>query len=163
MDPIKFDLRLGMELAGLDLEDIWWRYTALGGLADVALLADRISGIAECDTREQNLVAQVLNEVFLDQGMDTFPVAYVQPERPTAVRPRTADGFACVQATLPASPAQRARAARHRGAAIAVQAAALHLTAARLMKASGQLQYARQARQRAVTARNRAARSAVAA
>jgi hypothetical protein len=78
-DLIRFTLADGMELAGGNLDELWWRYIAIGGDAEPALLAARISGAAPCEVREHATIAQALNEYFVDRGLNTFPVGYWPP------------------------------------------------------------------------------------
>jgi len=75
-DPIGFTLADGMELAGANLDELWWRYLAIGGDADQQLLAKLVSGAAPCDLRDHSIIAQALNECFVDLGLNTFPVGY---------------------------------------------------------------------------------------
>ena len=151
-DLIRFSLADGLELAGGDLDKLWWRYVAIGGDADPQLLADRISGLAPCVPREYSTIAQALNECFVDRGMDTFPVGY---------RPQLASSVGRVPTSRSPHAEARRRAveARMRSAAAAHHAALLHLTASRLMMTSGQLKYARQAQERADRALARARRA----
>lgn len=76
IDRAGLTLSEGMELAGLDVLQLWGRYVAVGGEADTAALADEVRGRRRCTAREHDLIAQALNECFLEQGSDTFPVAY---------------------------------------------------------------------------------------
>lgn len=149
-DPIRFDLSDGMELAGVGVVDVWWRYAAFGGVADTALLSARISGTAECSDSEHDLIAQVLNEIFVDNGMETFPVGYRARYRPVPEPPAPAPA-----GVAEGSARHRAAEARRRSAQAARQAAELHLAAAKLMQASGQLRLAGRAHVRAFTALTR--------
>lgn len=148
----------GMELAGVDLEELWWRYVALGGLGDRSWLALCVLDSSLCDESEHDLIAQALNEAFLDAGQDTFPVGYRHDPSPSIVparRKRAVPG--------PSLEARRLAAmARLQSATAARRAAALHATAARLMQASGQLQFACRAEARAHAARRRGSASAAA-
>lgn len=158
-DQTAFSLRDGMELAGVDLEELWWRYVAIGGSRDAASVAMDVLGAHPCDEREHDLIAQALNETFLDQGQDSFPVGYSAVSG-SATFPRLirrSAGSVPMSRSLHAR--QQAAVARLRSAAAARQAAALHATAARLMHTSGQLQFARRADARASAARQRGARS----
>jgi hypothetical protein len=148
-DSTRFDLADGMELAGIGVREVWWRYTAFGGQADPQLLGDRISGGAKCSNGEHDLIAQALNEIFFDHGMDTFPVGYKEPFRALPESPLPSSS-AAEDRQHKASP--RAAEARRRSAAAAHQAAELHLTAARLMRDSGQLRLDSRAHVRAFTA-----------
>ncbi len=149
-DQTRFGLFDGMELAGVGVRDVWWRYVALGGRADLKLLTEIIHGAAECDNEEHDLIAQVLNEIFYDHGMDTFPVGYQELYRPLPAS--THVGRQPVPELLASDPCRRAAQARRDSAEAARQAAELHLTAARLMHASGQLRLANRAHARAISA-----------
>lgn len=138
-DPVGFSLADGFGLSGRDIEDVWWRYAANGGTADLDLFTDRVHGRCVCGADEHDLIAQTLNECFLDSGVTVFPVRYVGvPPSPAAVVAAPETG-----------PRARATEARMRGAVAARQAALLHLTAARLMQRSGKLVYASRAQRRA--------------
>ncbi|HJQ00707.1 MAG TPA: hypothetical protein VJ851_03835 [Jatrophihabitans sp.] len=160
-DRIRFALSDGLELVGTDVDELWWHYVAIGGEAGPGLLAARISGVASCDLREYALIAQALNECFVDRGLNTFPVGYC----PQLAGSMSVSGFlgslSGLSGSRPAGIEARRRAveARLHSVAAARQAALLHLTAARLMQTSGQLHYARQALQRADRARVRANRA----
>lgn len=156
-DPTRFALRDGMELAAVDLEELWWRYAALGGSGDRSWLALCVRDGSLCDEYEHDLIAQALNEAFIDAGLDTFPVGYRHGPSPSILPPR---GKGAVPGPLEAR--REAAMARLHSAAAARRAAALHATAARLMQATGQLQFARHAELRARAARRRGAASAAA-
>jgi len=70
-----FSLADGMDLAGLDYPALWFRYLALGGNGTVAALREHVrSGICPSPA-EHNLIAQAINEVFVERGED-HPVGY---------------------------------------------------------------------------------------
>ncbi|GAB2476148.1 hypothetical protein [Jatrophihabitans fulvus] len=148
-DPTGFTLADGLALSGQDADEVWWRYAANGGTASFPVFVDRIEGAA-CDRVEHDLIAQTLNECFLDAGLPGFPVRY--SGRPAPLPPAASANARAARG------AQRRLAveARLRSAAAARQAALLHATAARLMQTSGQLTYAHRAQQRAAVARRRA-------
>ena len=65
----------GLRLAGLSYADLWTRYLALGGAGSLDQLCDHMNS-ADCpDEHEHNIIAQALNDVFVDEGRD-HPVAY---------------------------------------------------------------------------------------
>lgn len=72
-------LRDGFDLSGADVQDLWVRYVALGGCEPAARLAEFIDTDADGSPREHDIIAQALNEAFLDKGMTEFPVATVLP------------------------------------------------------------------------------------
>lgn len=148
-EPIRFDLATGFELAGGDVLDVWWRYVALGGGAGPELLARRLRGLSDASPRERGRMAQALNELFLDDGIDTFPVAYEPPA--TAGRG-------------PGEVRRDARRAADRNVVVARRAAELHAVsaelqavAAELLQRCGRPGYARAALRRADLAERRAA------
>lgn len=69
----------GMLAADLDYHSLWTRYFALGGDANLAELRDFIEADTVPDQYQHNIIAQALNEVFLDRG-DNYPVAYRHQE-----------------------------------------------------------------------------------
>lgn len=156
-NPIGFELADGLELAGVGIDELWWRYAANGGQADAALLADRVTGTARSDGVEHDLIAQTLNECFLDRGTSTFPVGYAL-RRGGSSRFTVVRGHGARRGASSGNDDVRRRAleARSRSALAARQAAALQASAARLMQNSGQWDYAQRARERAINAQNRA-------
>lgn len=160
-DRTRFSLRDGMELAGIDLGELWRRYVEIGGSQDPASVALCVLDPGRCDQREHDLIAHALNEAFLDHDLDTFPVGYLGSSSPPhAISPAQHRPPAGTSASSRSLEARRQAAlARMRSAAAARRAAALHATAAQLMQSSGQLQLARHAVARAQAARQRGVRS----
>jgi hypothetical protein len=158
-DQTRFSIRDGMDLSGLRLIELWWRYVAIGGHADQAQMAEWIMGRASCPADDHDLIAQALNESFLDRGLDTFPVGYCDALSAPALsgRPRTAAArpIATGSRARSAEVRRQAASARQRSAMAAHRAVMLHASAARLMQINGQLAMARQARERAARARTR--------
>jgi hypothetical protein len=72
-------LRDGMTLSGMSYVELWVRCVGLGGCAPTDDLADQItqdeSPATALDAYEHNIIAQALNEHFLDLGQD-HPVGY---------------------------------------------------------------------------------------
>ncbi len=66
----------GFDLLGAEVEEVWWGYAGFGGRANPALLERRMIGRAPVDPSEHTLIAQALNECFVDRGMPVFPVGY---------------------------------------------------------------------------------------
>jgi hypothetical protein len=66
-----------MDRAGLSLADVWQRYAGIGGNGSASEVSAHVSGCECGDDEEHNLIAQAINEVFLDRGED-HPVAYRQ-------------------------------------------------------------------------------------
>ena len=83
-----FSLAEGMDLSGVALSELWWRYVTLGGHAEPRLLRQEVYGELEVGNREHDMIAQALNEYFIDQSIDSFPVAYSsRRERDTPAPP----------------------------------------------------------------------------
>jgi hypothetical protein len=70
-----FSLRDGMDLVGLGWQELWLRYSALGGDADEQQIRDHVLGEGCTDAHEHNVIAQAINEAFLDRGQN-HPVGY---------------------------------------------------------------------------------------
>jgi hypothetical protein len=70
-----FGLSDGWDLSGLTLAKLWLRYLALGGNASPALLEAYARGLVCPDRYEHNMIAQAINEHFMDRGED-HPVGY---------------------------------------------------------------------------------------
>jgi hypothetical protein len=70
-----FSLSDGWDLSGLTLTELWLRYLGLGGSASPAQLEGYASGHVAPDSYQHNLIAQAINEHFLDHGED-HPVSY---------------------------------------------------------------------------------------
>ncbi len=75
-----FSLSDGWDLSGLTLTQLWLRYLALGGTASPAQLEAYARGRLRPDTYQHNLIAQAINEHFLDRGED-HPVSYQEIPR----------------------------------------------------------------------------------
>lgn len=75
MSDTGFSLVDGMDLAGLDYPALWFRYLALGGNGTAAALREHVLSDDCPSAAEHNLIAQAINEVFLERG-ENHPVAY---------------------------------------------------------------------------------------
>lgn len=80
LEPARHDeslraLLLGLELSGLDDGTLWSNYLALGGTRGPDGLSALLRGEHPMSALEHDMIAQVLNETFLDQGAD-HPVPY---------------------------------------------------------------------------------------
>jgi hypothetical protein len=75
-------LRDGMDLSGLTYPQLWLRYIGIGGVAASTELRQQIADDDQpgwsLDAYEHNLIAQALNEHFLDLDQD-HPVGYREP------------------------------------------------------------------------------------
>jgi len=70
----------GLQLSGLTYPELWLRYVAVSGTIGALELEAYVLGLLVPDDHQHNLIAQALNEHFLEAGQD-HPVAY----RETAV------------------------------------------------------------------------------
>lgn len=77
-------LQDGLRRVGLDYPDLWQRYAALGGNGTESDLRRHVASGACGDDHEHNLIAQAINEAFLEAGQD-HPVAYHHLTRPGRV------------------------------------------------------------------------------
>jgi hypothetical protein len=60
---------------GLTLYDVWYGYVAVGGNASLRVVQGWLTGAAEPDDYQHDLMAQAFNDRFLDEGLN-HPVAY---------------------------------------------------------------------------------------
>lgn len=72
-DPL--DLQAGMRASGMDYQELWLRYIAVSGSAGELELEAYVLGLLSLDAYQYNLIAQALNEYFIEQGQD-HPVGY---------------------------------------------------------------------------------------
>lgn len=73
--PIRpFPLRAGLAQSELSVDDVWVRYVGMGGTLSRTGLEAVLSG-EPVAAGQYDVIAQVLNEYFLDHGGD-HPVAY---------------------------------------------------------------------------------------
>lgn len=68
-------LSAGLTHAAMTLRDLWLRYFALGGMAGPDHLRQIIDGTVTPSHRDYDLMAQAINEQFIDLGRD-HPVPY---------------------------------------------------------------------------------------
>jgi hypothetical protein len=72
------DLRQGFERSGMTYDELWVRQLELGGSAGRLELEAYMLGLLVADSYQHNVLAQALNECFLDRGED-HPVRYSDP------------------------------------------------------------------------------------
>jgi hypothetical protein len=72
------DFETARQQAMLTFDDLWIRYLALGGYASQAEIKDYVEGSSDPSNQDYDLLAQALNEKFMDLGMDC-PVPYSHP------------------------------------------------------------------------------------
>ncbi len=68
-------LRAGQDHLGLSLHDVWLGYISVGGNAPLREVQGWLTGLAEPGDDDHDLMAQALNDRFVDQGLN-HPVAY---------------------------------------------------------------------------------------
>lgn len=68
-DDHKIDLFEGFDRLGISLEDLWLDAYALGGNLSLLETDAYVFGLLE-DAHEHNVLAQALNERFMDQDLD---------------------------------------------------------------------------------------------
>jgi hypothetical protein len=76
-------LAVGLALTDLDVQDLWGRYVALGGVHSRLELALYISGETAWTPEQHDIAATALNEFTSDRGMD-HPVRYARDVEPHA-------------------------------------------------------------------------------
>ena len=74
----RLSLEEGMALSGMDYGELWVRHVALGGDAGRLEVEAYVLGLLVADPTQHDVLAQALNEWFLDRGGD-HPVAYSHP------------------------------------------------------------------------------------
>ncbi|MFI5845007.1 hypothetical protein ACIA8K_35430 [Catenuloplanes sp. NPDC051500] len=65
----------GLRQLRLSDTELWNRYLALGGTGDLHQLRDHVRGGTCPDRHDHNIIAQALNDAFVDEGHD-HAVAY---------------------------------------------------------------------------------------
>jgi hypothetical protein len=70
-----FSLSDGWDLSGLSLAELWMAYLAIGGAASSAQVEAWTRGQTRPDSYQHNLIAQAINEHFIDRG-ENQPVSY---------------------------------------------------------------------------------------
>lgn len=68
-------LRSGLAMSDLDFEQLWSAYVGLGGSMSAGDLRDALNGQREISDHQHDMVAQALNDHFVDKGQN-HPVAY---------------------------------------------------------------------------------------
>ena len=68
-------LEMHLNRSGLSYRDLWLRQIAVGGDADAFELEAYVLGLLTLDPHQHNIIAQALNEYFLDRDKD-HPVPY---------------------------------------------------------------------------------------
>ncbi len=68
-------LRTGLAMSGLDLDALWLRCIALAAIPDTTWLTGILDGSHPRTAREHDVIAQALNDIFVDAQQDR-PVRY---------------------------------------------------------------------------------------
>lgn len=68
-----FSLADGLDLSGLSYAQLWLLYISVGGTTDLDGLRQQVA--VDVDPYEHNMIAQALNDYFLDRGQ-FYPVGY---------------------------------------------------------------------------------------
>ena len=71
----QLSLQEGMSRSGMPYEELWLRQVALGGSAGRLEVEAYVLGLLVADPYQHDLLAQALNECFLERGED-HPVRY---------------------------------------------------------------------------------------
>lgn len=71
------ELQVGVDRAGMTYRQLWLRQVAIGGDADDLELEAYVLGLLRLDAHQHDLIAQALNEHFLELGQD-HPTPYSQ-------------------------------------------------------------------------------------
>ena len=78
MSPSRADtLQAGREMLGLSLGEVWIAYMRLGGNLPPYAINAYLQGGPEISDHDYNILAQALNEHFLDRE-NNHPIAYVE-------------------------------------------------------------------------------------
>jgi hypothetical protein len=77
----RLQLEAGLTRSGLSYQELWWRQVAVGGDASPLELEAYLLGLLSIDPHQHDVIAQALNEHFLDCGED-HPVPYSEPMKP---------------------------------------------------------------------------------
>lgn len=74
-DDQGLSLEEGMARSGMRYDELWLRQLGLGGNAGLLEVEAYVLGLLESDRYQHDLLAQALNECFLERG-ENHPVAY---------------------------------------------------------------------------------------
>jgi hypothetical protein len=65
----------GLDLSGMTIDELWIRQISVGGNRGSMEVEAYMLGLLDIDRHTYNLLAQALNEHFIEQGLD-HPVGY---------------------------------------------------------------------------------------
>lgn len=71
----RLDLAAGMTRSGMSFYDLWLRQISVGGDAGVVEVEAYVLGLLSIDDHQHDVLAQAINEHFVDEGGD-HPVGY---------------------------------------------------------------------------------------
>jgi hypothetical protein len=71
----RVSLEGGMDLSGMSYSELWMRQVSVGGDLDRLEVEAYVLGVLRPDSYRHNVLAQAINEHFIDHGED-HPVAY---------------------------------------------------------------------------------------
>ena len=71
----RLDLLSGLMRSGMTYSELWLRQIAVGGVADEIEVEAYLFGLLKPDSFTHDVIAQAINEYFLDHGLDQ-PVSY---------------------------------------------------------------------------------------
>jgi len=77
----RMQLEAGLTRSGLTYRELWWRQIAVGGDAGPLELEAYLLGLLVLDPHQHDVIAQALNEYFLECGQD-HPMPYSEPWGP---------------------------------------------------------------------------------
>lgn len=77
-DLTGLSLAEGLDRSGMSYEQVWIAQVGLGGSTGPVEVEAYILGLLRPDAYRHNLIAQAINEHFLDGGGD-YSVAYIDP------------------------------------------------------------------------------------
>ena len=83
---------IAWRLGGLTLDDLWWRYFAVGGNHRLGELADYLGGSAAWPADDHNVLAQTLNEALWALGCPSLAPLRECDDHSQGGTPRTARG-----------------------------------------------------------------------
>lgn len=70
------DIEAGRRRLDISAHDVWVGYFAVGGNGSEAEVGRWLAGESEVPWRDLDMIAQALNDVFTERGVNNHPVAY---------------------------------------------------------------------------------------
>jgi hypothetical protein len=75
--PTGLSLFEGMSLSGMTYQELWLRQVSVGGIAGDLEVEAYVLGLLTPDRHQHDVLAQAINEFFLERGAD-HPVSYAE-------------------------------------------------------------------------------------